>query len=230
MGIIQEGYSEELDRVMESTRHAREWIADLESVERERTGIETLKVSHNKVYGYYIEVTKAKTDRVPDDYVRKQTLVNAERYVTPELKEYETKVLNAEERIKEIERRLFYDLCEQLGRRSDKVVITARILAHFDVLSNLAERAATESYTRPEVVEEDLLDIRESRHPVVEKSLAGKRFVPNDVVFEAERKDPDPDRAEHVGEIDIFKAGSSDRVACPDGELCPRRLGKDRVD
>ena len=188
MGIIQEGYSEELDRVMESTRHAREWIADLESVERERTGIETLKVSHNKVYGYYIEVTKAKTDRVPDDYVRKQTLVNAERYVTPELKEYETKVLHAEERIKEIERRLFYDLCEQLGRRSDKVVITARVLAHFDVLSNLAERAATESYTRPEVVEEDLLDIRESRHPVVEKSLAGKRFVPNDVVFEAEER------------------------------------------
>jgi len=188
MGIIKPGYAEELDQVLENTRHAREWIANLETVERKRTGIETLKVSHNKVYGYYIEVTKAKTDLVPEDYVRKQTLVNAERYVTPELKEYETKVLNAEEQIKEIERKLFSDLCKQVGRHADRLLRTAGVLAQLDVLADLADVAANYDYTRPEVVEEDLLDIRESRHPVVEKSLVGKRFVPNDVVFEEEER------------------------------------------
>ena len=188
MGIIQPGYAEELDEVLESTRHAREWIANLESIERKRTGIESLKVSHNKVYGYYIEVTKAKTDRVPEEYIRKQTLVNAERYVTPELKEYETKVLHAEDQIKEIERKLFYDLCEQVGRHAERLLRSARVIAQLDVLANLAEIAANYQYTQPEVVEEDVLDIRESRHPVVEKSLAGKRFVPNDVVFEEEER------------------------------------------
>lgn len=184
MGIIKKGYAEELDEVLDSTRHARDWIANLESMERKRTGIETLKVSHNKVYGYYIEVTKAKTDRVPDNYHRKQTLVNAERYVTPELKEYETKVLNAEEQIKEIERKLFYDLCERVGRFSDRLGQTARVLAHLDLLANLAETAATNGYVRPQVLQDDVLDVRASRHPVVEKSLIGKRFVPNDVIFE----------------------------------------------
>jgi DNA mismatch repair protein MutS len=188
MGIIKPGYAEELDQVLESTRHAREWIANLEAVERERTGIETLKVSHNKVYGYYIEVTKAKTDLVPEDYVRKQTLVNAERYVTPELKEYETKVLNAEEQIKEIERKLFNDLCDLVGRHAERLLRTAGVIAQLDVLADLADVAANYDYARPEVVEEDVLDIRESRHPVVEKSLVGKRFVPNDVVFEEEER------------------------------------------
>ncbi|MBS1248572.1 MAG: DNA mismatch repair protein MutS [Chloroflexi bacterium] len=184
LGIIRQGYSEELDEVMESTRHAREWIANLESVEQERTGINSLKVSHNKVYGYYIEVTKAKADYVPDDYIRKQTLVNAERYVTPELKEYETKVLNAEEQIQEIERRLFYDLCQQLSRYGEEMLKTARVLAHWDTLAALAETAALNGYVRPEVVEGDVLDVRDGRHPVVEHTLAGKRFVPNDTTFE----------------------------------------------
>jgi DNA mismatch repair protein MutS len=184
MGIIKAGYAEELDRVMEDTSHAREWIANLEPVERERTGIDSLKVSHNKVYGYYIEVTKAKTDMVPDDYIRKQTLVRAERYVTPELKEYESKVLNAEEQIREIERRLFLDVCEQLKRHAERMLETARVLAHLDALAALAETAANNGYVRPSVVEEDRLDIRDGRHPVVEGSLMGKRFVPNDAVFE----------------------------------------------
>jgi len=184
MGIIQEGFSEELDRILEDTKHARDWIANLESVEQERTGIDTLKVSHNKVYGYYIEVTKAKTDRVPDDYVRKQTLVNAERYVTPELKEYETKVLNAEEEIREVERKLFHDLCQQVSRHADQMLATARVLAHLDVWAALAETAAKNGYVKPQVVEEDVLDIKDGRHPVVEHTLVGKRFVPNDTTFE----------------------------------------------
>lgn len=184
IGIIREGYSESLDQVLSSTRHAREWIANLESVERKKTGIETLKVSHNKVFGYYIEVTKAKTELVPEHYIRKQTLVNAERYVTPELKEYEIQVFNAEDEIKEIERSLFSELCERLSLQIDHLVRTARVLAYLDVLSDLAEVATSQGYVCPEVVEEDLLEIHGGRHPVVEQTLGGKRFVPNDTIFE----------------------------------------------
>ncbi|MBS3752669.1 MAG: DNA mismatch repair protein MutS, partial [Anaerolineales bacterium] len=184
MGIIKKGYSEELDDILDNTKHARDWIKNLESVEKERTGINTLKVGHNKVYGYYIEVTKAKTDLVPEEYARKQTLVNAERYVTPELKEYETKVLNAEEQIREVERKLFHEVCGRLCNYSDQILATARIISHLDVLSALAETAANNGYVKPEVVEEDVLDVRNGRHPVVEQTLVGKRFVPNDTIFE----------------------------------------------
>ncbi len=113
--MIRPGYSAELDGVVERSRHAREWIANLEAVERERTGIKSLKVGYNKVFGYYIEITHANSGSAPAEYIRKQTLVNAERYITPEMKEYETLVLNAEERIREIEARLFRELCAQLG-------------------------------------------------------------------------------------------------------------------
>ncbi|MFO7943367.1 MAG: DNA mismatch repair protein MutS [Anaerolineales bacterium] len=184
MGIIRKGYSQELDDILEKTKHARDWIKNLESVEIERTGINTLKVGHNKVYGYYIEVTKAKTDLVPEEYARKQTLVNAERYVTPELKEYETKVLNAEEQIREVERKLFHEVCGRLCNYSDQILDTARIISHLDVLSALAETAANNGYVKPEVVEEDVLDVRNGRHPVVEQTLVGKRFIPNDTIFE----------------------------------------------
>ncbi|RME07061.1 MAG: DNA mismatch repair protein MutS [Anaerolineae bacterium] len=184
-GVIRPGYSAELDGVLDATRHAREWIANLEPLERERTGISSLKVGYNKVFGYYIEVTKANTDLVPSDYIRKQTLVNAERYITPELKEYESLVLNAEEQIKEIERRLFHELCRQLAASAGKLLATARSLAQLDVLAALAEVAAAEGYVRPEVVEEDVFEVEGSRHPVVEHTLpAGRRFVPNDIVFE----------------------------------------------
>jgi len=184
IGIIKSGYSEELDNYLSSTKEARDWIKNLEAVERKNTGIETLKVSHNKVFGYYLEVTKAKSELVPEHYIRKQTLVNAERYVTPELKEYETKVFNAEDQIKEIERRLFYEICERLTLQVERLVSTARILAHIDVLSSLAETAANHGYTCPEVVETDVLEITNGRHPVVEQTLKGTRFVPNDTIFE----------------------------------------------
>ena len=188
IGIIRPGYAEELDQVLENTREAREWIANLENVERKKTGIDTLKVSHNKVYGYYIEVTKAKTDQVPEHYVRKQTLVNAERYVTPELKEYETKVYNAEEQIREMERRIFQEICERLTQYIGRLLSTARVLAQLDVLSSLAETAAIQGYHCPEVVGEDVLEIRQGRHPVVEQTLQGSRFVPNDAVFDSEER------------------------------------------
>jgi DNA mismatch repair protein MutS len=184
VGVIQSGYSAELDGVIEKSRHAREWIANLESIERERTGIKSLKVGYNKVFGYYLEVTKTNTGMVPDEYIRKQTLVNAERYITPELKEYETLVLNAEERIHEIEGRLFHELCERLSGSSRRLLSTARMIAHLDVISSLAEAAALYKYIRPEVVSEDVLDIKGGRHPVVEHLMSAERFVPNDANFE----------------------------------------------
>jgi len=182
-GVIRSGYSAELDGVIERSRHARDWIANLEAVERERTGIKALKVGYNKVFGYYIEVTRTNADLVPTEYIRKQTLVNAERFITPEMKEYEALVLNAEERIHEIEARLFRELCQQLATSSARLLATARALAQLDVLASLAEVATRKGYTRPEVVEEDILEIQGGRHPVVEGSLSGERFVPNDLVF-----------------------------------------------
>lgn len=188
IGVIKSGFSAELDGVIERSQHGREWIANLESVERRRTGIKSLKVGYNKVFGYYLEVTKSNIDMVPDEYIRKQTLVNAERYITPELKEYETLVLNAEERIREIEGRLFREVCERLGGSIGRLISTARMLARLDVLAGLAETAALNGYVRPEVVTEDVLDIREGKHPVVELMMSGERFVPNDATFEPDER------------------------------------------
>jgi DNA mismatch repair protein MutS len=183
-GVIRAGYSEELDGVMGSSSQARDWIAALEAVERRRTGIKSLKVGYNKVFGYYIEVTKANTSLIPAEYIRKQTLVNSERYITPEMKEYESLVLNAEERIREIEARLFAEICSRVGESAPGLLTTARAIARLDVVAGLAEVAAHCAYVRPEVVEGDDLEIREGRHPVVEETLQAKRFVPNDAVFE----------------------------------------------
>jgi DNA mismatch repair protein MutS len=184
IGVIRAGYSAELDGVIERSRHAREWIANLEAVERERTGIKSLKVGYNKVFGYYIEITHSNTNLAPPEYIRKQTLVNAERYITPEMKEYETLVLNAEERIREIEVRLFKEICTQIAESASDLLSTARVLAVLDVYACLAEVAALNQYVRPQVVGEDVLDIRNARHPVVEQTGSANRFVPNDVIYE----------------------------------------------
>ena len=183
-GVIRAGFSEELDEVVAASRGAREWIAELESIERQRTGINNLKVGYNKVFGYYIEVTKAKTDQIPEEYIRKQTLVNAERYITPEMKEYEAIVLTAEERIRDIEGRLFSEICSNVGEEAPRLLRTARAIARLDVVSGLAEVASSKDYVRPEVVEENVLEIRQGRHPVVEEFLHGERFVPNDSVYD----------------------------------------------
>jgi DNA mismatch repair protein MutS len=183
-GIIRPGYSQELDSVMDASQHAREWIANLESVERERTGLKTLKVGYNKVFGYYIEISRGAADKAPANYIRKQTLVNAERFITPEMKEYETLVLNAEERIREIELRLFKETCAVISKSAYKLLQIARSLAVLDVLSALAEAAALGNYARPEVHAGNELEIREGRHPVVEQLLHRERYIPNDVIFE----------------------------------------------
>jgi len=188
VGVIRPGYSEQLDSVLDASRNARDWIADLEEKERKRTGISNLKVGYNKVFGYYIEVTKSKINLVPEAYIRKQTLTQAERYITPEMKEYESIVLTAEERIREIETQLFRELCQEISGHSDRLLTTARTIARLDVVAGLAEVAARKGYIRPELVDDDLLDIRDGRHPVVEEHLFGKQFVPNDTNFEIGEK------------------------------------------
>jgi len=184
VGTIRHGYSQELDSIVEASQHARDCIANLEAVERERTGIKTLKVGYNKVFGYYIEISRGASDKAPENYIRKQTLVNGERYITPEMKEYETLVLNAEDRIREVEVRLFREVCATLSKSAAELLRTARALGQLDVLAALAEVAALNGYSRPEVHEGTELEIREGRHPVVEQSLRGSRYVPNDLVFE----------------------------------------------
>lgn len=188
-GVIRPGYSEELDGILNATRDAREWIANLEPQERRRSGIATLKVGFNKVFGYYIEVSHAQSGKVPDDYVRKQTLVNGERYITPELKEYETLVLNAEEQILEVERRLFEQLCAACGESAERLLSTARALAHLDGFLSLAEVAVREGYVRPTLTQDDLLIIKDGRHPVVERMLdGGTRYIPNDTQFDSQSR------------------------------------------
>ena len=184
VGVIRMGYSEDLDHILDTSRNARDWIANLEKWERERTGIKTLKVGFNKVFGYFIEVTHSKKENVPKEYIRKQTLVNAERYITPEMKEYESLVLNAEERIHEIESRIFKEVCSQISEHSKMLLETSLAIAILDVICSFTETAALGHYVRPEIFEDQTLDIRDGRHPVVERSLLGEPFIPNDMVFE----------------------------------------------
>jgi DNA mismatch repair protein MutS len=183
-GVIRAGFSEELDQVVEGVRQSREWIANLEAEEKKRTGIKTLKVGYNKIFGYYIEISRGQAKLAPADYIRKQTLVNAERFITPEMKEYETQVLNAEERIREIEARLFRDVCSRVTARRSALLDVASTIAELDCFAALAEAAGKYDYARPEVTEDTALDIREGRHPVVERFLEEERFVPNDIRLE----------------------------------------------
>lgn len=183
-GIIKPEYSGELDQTIAASQHARDWINNLEVVERERSGIKNLKVGYNKVFGYFIEVTRSNANSVPQEYIRKQTLVNAERFITPEMKEYETLVLNAEDRIHEIEVRLFKQVCEILAKSSRKFQETAQGIAELDVIASLSETAAIGSYIRPLLTNDIYLDIHDGRHPVVETTMLGTRFVPNDSIFE----------------------------------------------
>ncbi len=181
--LIKKGYNPELDELLTISTEGKGFIASIEQRERERTGIASLKVSYNKVFGYFIEVTKPNLPNVPQDYIRKQTMTNAERFITPELKEYEDKVLNAEEKILDLEYRLFQEVREKIGAETVRVQDMARRIAVLDCVVSLAEAAAKNNYTRPVVDEGDLLKITEGRHPVVEL-LSEDRFVPNDTLLD----------------------------------------------
>ena len=186
IGAIRPGYAQELDDILNATSAARDWIANLEPQERRRTGIASIKVGFNKVFGYYIEISNANVGKVPPDYIRKQTLVNAERYITPELKEYETLVLNAEEEILAVEKRLYEALCKEIAQAAPRLLQTARAVAHLDVFLSLADVAVREGYIRPALSDDDLLVLKDGRHPVVEKLLDdGIRYIPNDTHFDS---------------------------------------------
>ena len=178
-GFIRPGYSEDLDAIVHNSRHAKEWVASLEQVERDRLDIKSLKVGYNKVFGYYIEVRHTHADKVPQEYIRKQTLTNAERYITPELKEYESLILNADERRLALEQQLFRRICEELTARADEIRCLAEGLALLDVYASLAEVALKRSYCRPQIDSGAEISISAGRHPVVERTI-DEPFVPND--------------------------------------------------
>ena len=182
--VIKKGYNEELDSLVSLATDGKKWISKLEEKERKRTGINTLKVGFNNVFGYYIEITKANTELVPDDYVRKQTLVNAERYINEELKRYESTVLNAEERRKKLEYDLFVDIREKIGCEIERIQKTAFHLAELDALTALAEIAERYNYCCPKVNDGDYIEIRDGRHPVVERMNLADGFVPNDTLLD----------------------------------------------
>jgi len=179
-GVIRPGFSQELDEARALATDARHLLADLERRERETTGIRTIKLGYNKVFGYYLEVSKANLHLVPAHYERRQTLVGGERFVTPELKELEYKILQAKERQEELEREIFHQLCAQVAAEAPRILETAAAVAEVDVYCALAEAAARYGYVRPLVDEGRRIHIKEGRHPVVERVLGEGRFVPND--------------------------------------------------
>ncbi|OQY13673.1 MAG: DNA mismatch repair protein MutS [Desulfobacteraceae bacterium 4572_187] len=186
-GIIKTGYNEELDELIKVSRSGKSYIAQLEVKERESTGINTLKVRYNKVFGYYIEVPKARSKNVPQNYVRKQTLVNAERYITDELKTFESRVFGAEERRAELEYEIFNEIRKEVIKNNSSIQVVARFLAGLDCILNLAEIADQNNYCRPEMNVEGEIFIEEGRHPVVEKMITGERFVPNTIKLDNDK-------------------------------------------
>ena len=185
-GVIREGYDDELDGVRATLSGARDFIVSLQQRERERTGIGSLKVGFNKVFGYYLEVTKANLERVPEEYIRKQTLANGERYFTPELKEWEEKVFAAEERVFDLEAALFNEIRAAVGAEVERIQRTADLVAEVDVLAALAEVAGRGDWVRPDVHTGFDLAIEGGRHPVVETTMPREDFVPNDMSLAAE--------------------------------------------
>ena len=180
-GVILQGFSDDLDRLRNSSREAQDYIASLEKTERERTGIKSLKVGYNKVFGYYIEISRSNLSQAPEEYIRRQTLVNAERFITPQMKEYESLILNAQERIAELESSLFRQVCKQIADAAGPIMTVARAVSQVDAFASLAEVAERQGYVRPELNEGDTISIVQGRHPVVERAIDAGKFVPNDI-------------------------------------------------
>jgi DNA mismatch repair protein MutS len=183
-GIIKPGYDDEVDRLRDAAANGRDWILSLEAKERERTGIKNLKIGYTKVFGYYIEVTKSYFHLVPQDYIRKQTLVNCERYVTQELKEMEETILGAESKVVELEYRIFTEIRQKVASETARIKQTAQCIAELDAICSLAETADRENYRMPVVTDDGIIKIENGRHPVVEKTLETGTFVPNDTLLD----------------------------------------------
>lgn len=185
-GIIKDGFDGEIDRLRSASREGKKWIASLERHERERTGIKSLKVGYNKVFGYYLEVTKANLEQVPENYLRKQTLANAERYITPELKEMENTILGAQEKVVELEYQVFNAVRDRIAGEVERIKRTSYCIALLDTLYSLSRVAYDNGYIRPRVGEGNGIEIKDGRHPVVERMLGKGRFVPNDTYLNCE--------------------------------------------
>ncbi len=179
-GIIREGYNETVDSLRKAKSEGKSWLAALEAKDRERTGIKNLKVKYNRVFGYYFEVTNSFKSMVPDDYIRKQTLTNAERYTTNELKELEDKILNSEEKLFSLEYDLFCEIRDTLSDNIDRIQKSARVIAYLDAIASLSYVAEKNNYCRPSINEKGVIDIEKGRHPVVEKMLSSDMFISND--------------------------------------------------
>jgi len=185
-GIIRDGYREDLDKLRQAATQGRKWLAEYQAAEQERTGIKKLKVRHNKVFGYYLEVSNAQLANVPEDYIRKQTLVNAERFITPELKEYESTIMGAHDKSVALEYELFCEVREAVVAETDRIQQAAEALAELDVIASLADRALALRYVRPQMDDSTRLIIREGRHPIIEQMPDAERFVPNDTTLDCE--------------------------------------------
>ncbi|KAB3534032.1 DNA mismatch repair protein MutS [Alkaliphilus pronyensis] len=183
-GIIKAGYNQEVDKYHKASKEGKEWIAKLEEKEKTKTGIKSLKVGFNKVFGYFIEVTKSYLKQVPENYQRKQTLANCERYITPELKEIESKILGAEEKVVVIEYNLYIELRDIISKEIARIQATASAIAEIDMITSLSEVAAENNYVRPQISKEKIIDIKDGRHPVVEKIFNNQMFISNDVYID----------------------------------------------
>jgi len=187
-GMIKEGYQKELDELRKISKGGKDWLLEFQAKEVERTSISSLKVKFNKVFGYYIEVSNSNLNQVPEEYIRKQTLVNAERYIVPELKEYEEKILNAEDRIQSIEQQLFWETVEKCEKYFDSILHVADTVAYIDVLLGFARLAMDSNYCQPEIGDKGELKIKNGRHPVIE-SFQKERYVPNDLIMDHEKNE-----------------------------------------
>ena len=182
--IIRDGYSEEVDKLRRAKSDGKDWLAKLENEEREKTGIKNLRIKYNKVFGYYLEVTNSYKDMVPDYYTRKQTLANAERYITPELKELEDMILGAEDKLYALEYEIYTEVRETVAAQVERIQKTARAVAALDVFASLALTAERNNYTRPKINEKGVIDIKEGRHPVVEQMIPNDMFISNDTYLD----------------------------------------------
>ena len=187
-GVIRSGYSAELDELRSAASDGKSWLSSIQQREIERTGIKSLKVKFNNVFGYYIEVSKSNLSLVPEDYIRKQTLVNAERFITPELKELENRILGAEEKARALEQKIFDNLRQQATACTADIQRSAEALAELDAIAGFAETARIHNYCRPAIFDDDRLDIRDGRHPVLDDSMESGTFVPNDTILDGDER------------------------------------------
>ena len=228
-GFIKEGYNEEVDRLRHAKTEGKSWLAKLEAEEREKTGIKTMKVKYNKVFGYYLEVTNSYKDMVPDYYTRKQTLTNAERYITPELKELEETILGSEDKLTALEYDLYVEVRGKIADEILRIQKTAHAIAGVDVFASLALVAERGNYVKPSINEKGVLDIKNGRHPVVEKMIPNDMFIANDTYSSTKEPDFDYHRPEYGRKIDLYALDGADRAHGTDWQLCSRGCSKDRT-